>query len=132
MLLEDCPERGIAIRRGALQVAGFPVPVDAIGIHIAAVSDNLLFESVRHLITNRHESMPERIRRDGADLVRFTILVPAVAKGLLTERLTLFVWKNPLGKPFRGHAVVCAVPRFPALQVRSAQWYGLRFHFYRL
>lgn len=75
MLLEDCPERGIAIRRGALQVAGFPVSVDAICIHIAAVPDDLLFESVRHFITNRHESMPELIRRDRADLVRFTILV---------------------------------------------------------
>ena len=51
MLLEDCPERGIAIRRGALQVAGFPVSVDAICIHIAAVPDDLLFESVRHFIT---------------------------------------------------------------------------------
>ena len=96
MLLEDCPERGIAICCGTLQVAGFPVSVDAIGIHIAAVPDDLLFESVRHFITDRHESMPELIRRDRADLVRFTILVPAVAKGLLTERLTLFVWKNPL------------------------------------
>lgn len=57
MLLEDCPERGIAIRRGALQVAGFPVPVDAIGIHIAAVSDNLLFESVRHLILKSSKTL---------------------------------------------------------------------------
>ena len=75
MLLEDCPERSITICRGALQVAGLPVSVDAIGIHIAAVPDDLLFESIRHFITNRHESMPELIRRDRADLVRFTILV---------------------------------------------------------
>ena len=80
MRLENCPERSITICCGALQAAGFPVSVDAIGIHIAAVPDDLLFESVRHFITNRHESMPELIKRDRADLVRFTILVPVQTK----------------------------------------------------